>query len=626
MLAFATRVLRPMIQSRLRAKSRRLSGGHVWIGCIFTLIQSTILAASFSVREDPSGWNLVDPSGRPFFSRGVCVVTPGDRPEMFDPENPSYAAWRHYPDTATWARTTSERLTSWGFTTLGAWSDTTSLSGIDASQLLLTPVLHLGSTVGAPWWDMWDKGLLSRMDRVARDQILPLKNHPRVIGYYSDNELGWWNATLWKMTLEQSPRSGQRRRLIQLLRDTYHQDWNQLLADFEPENAENWRGLERGGMLYLRPGGQGFRVQRQFLSLLARRYYQLVHQLIRKYHPGALVLGDRYQSFYYPEVVEAATPWVDVISCNLNASWSDGSFLRCQLDTLNALSRKPVLVSEYYCAAEENRSGNRNNHGIFPTAPSQSIRSLGASNTLVRLARTPYVVGADWFQYFDQPRHGRSDGENYNFGLVDTQDRPYDELTRVFRAIDADSLRKAPAPDRPDASRGVPRAPADPFAEFTPKHALEGWDRELGYVPPSSKNPLADLYICWNPKAVYLGLYALDITEDAFYRDKRIPKSDRALWTIRISGSHAVHARIGAGREPIPSDPNLQMRNLSGVNLSVRNIAAIELPAARWGRDHFKAGDHIELDVTFSSHLKAYNIEWKGSFVLNDSRPNGQTY
>src|SRR4030095_15084509 len=48
------------------------------------------------------------------------------------------------------------------------------------------PVLHMGSTAGAPWWDMWDPKIVDRMDQVAREQILPLRDDPRLIGYYSD--------------------------------------------------------------------------------------------------------------------------------------------------------------------------------------------------------------------------------------------------------------------------------------------------------------------------------------------------------------------------------------------------------------------------------------------------------
>ena len=59
-------------------------------------------------------------------------------------------------------------------------------------------------------------------------------------------------------------------------------------------------------MAYPRPGGRGIKVMRQFLGLVAERYYQVMHDLIRRYDSRALILGDRYQSYYYPEVARAA--------------------------------------------------------------------------------------------------------------------------------------------------------------------------------------------------------------------------------------------------------------------------------------------------------------------------------
>lgn len=122
------------------------------------------------------------------------------------------------------------------------------------------------------------------------------------------------------MALEQSAESGQRQRLVKLLRETYGESWDKLLIDFEAEFCHNFEGLGQRGQLWLRPGGNGVKVMRQFLRLVAARYYQLVHDIIRKYDLRALILGDRYQSFYYPEVAEAAAPYVDAISSNLNAS------------------------------------------------------------------------------------------------------------------------------------------------------------------------------------------------------------------------------------------------------------------------------------------------------------------
>jgi hypothetical protein len=543
-------------------------------------------------------------------------VTQGASRQDFDPENPGYAAWQHYPDAGSWADATCRRLKSWGFTTVGAWSDHRTLTQSKELTLWLTPVLHIGSTAGAPWWDMWDPKVIRRMEDVAREQILAVRDDPRLLGYYTDNELGWWNATLFKMTLEQAPSSGQRKRLVQLLRDAYGNDWSKLLQDFEPENAASWRELERRGMLFVRPGGDGIRLMRRFLGMLAERYYQLVRQIIRKYDQRALILGDRYQSFYYPEVARACAPYVDAVSSNLNASWNDGTFLRCYLDTLHALTGKPIIVSEFYLAATENRSGNKNSRGVFPVVATQQERADGLRNTLQNLVQIPYVLGADWFQYHDEPRHGRGDGENFNFGLVDIGDRPYAEVTSATAALDWTRLKARPVPQKLDASGGVPPAPEDPMGQFEPMRALKHWDRQRGFVKPASEFPLADLYVCWSPQAVYLGLYSLDIIEDAYYRSRSVPKNDRPLWIVEANGSTPVRARLGAGREPIVSDAEVRVENLSGLNLNVRNVAIMVLPAPRLGKERLKAGDTLELSSTLHSHGRAYRVEWQGRFTL----------
>jgi hypothetical protein len=572
---------------------------------------------AFAVHNEDGRWSLVSPDGRPFFSLGVCVFTQGTGKEQFDRENPGYAAWQHYPTPLAWADDSLRRVKSWGFTTVGGWADFKTLRGSKEQTLALTPVLHIGSTAGAPWWDMWDAKNIARMEEVARGEILALRDDPRVIGYYSDNELGWWNATLWKMTLEQVPSSGQRKRLIRLLRETYANDWNALLKDFTAEKAESWRQLERGGMVFVKPGGDGVRVMRRFLGLLADRYYALMRQTIRKFDARGLYLGDRYQSFYYPEVAEAAARHVDVVSCNLNAAWNDGTFPRFQLDTLHALTKKPILVSEFYVAARENRSGNRNDHGVYPVVATQAERAVAARTTLEGLARLPYVVGADWFQFFDEPKHGREDGENFNFGLVDIRNQPYAELTAMFAAFDAKQIRASARP-RANATMGVPPAPADPFAEFAPTRALKHWDRERGFVPAATAAPLADLYVAWRTNAVCLGLYALDIVEDAYYRGASVPKQDRALWTVQVNGGETIRARLGAGREALVNSERVRLESISGLNLNVRNVAALEVPVELFGKAALKSGDEIDLAVSLVTHGRAYTMEWRGRFTLRE--------
>ena len=572
--------------------------------------------AGFTIQQQGETAWLVRPNGERFFSLGVCCVSQGPSLKEFDSANPAYAAWQHYADSNLWANATLKRFKTWGFTTVGGWSDFQALKNCREDAVAFAPVLHIGSTAGAPWWDMWDSKITDRMDSVAHEQILALRDDPRLLGYYSDNEMGWWNGILFKMTLEQAATSGQRRRLIELLRQTYHSDWSELLRDFDPApGVADWETLDQHGLLFLRPGGNGIRVERRFLELLADRYYSLVHDIIRKYDRRALILGDRYQSFYYPEVARASARYVDAVSSNLNAHWNDGSFARFYLETLHRLSGKPVIIGEFYMCARDNRSGNKNDRGVYPLVATQKERAAGFRTTLQQLLNIPYLVGADWFQYYDQPTHGRFDGENFNFGLVDIHDRPYEPLTTTASVLNLQHLKKQPRMTRSDASHGVPPAPRNPTEQFQPNLALKHWDRERGFVQPTSEFPMADLYICWKKEAVYLGLYAEDVTEDELYRDKVIRANDRAEWVVSLDGS-SIRSRIGAGLEPVVSEPGIRLVNISGINGNFRNIACMELPAKLFRKDRLKAGDVIEFTSNFFSHRRAYRSEWKGPFTL----------
>jgi hypothetical protein len=565
--------------------------------------------------SDALGAWFEPPDGRRFFSVGVCCIAAGQRPEITDPENPAYSALSIHPNLKVWAAITSARLRNWKFTTIGGWSDLDALAAVDGPQAYVTPVLGVGAAAGAPWWDMWDEENVHRMEEAARKAVTSMPPSAKVLGYYSDNELGWWNAALWKATLEQAPSSGQRRWLVGLVREAYSGSWEALRQDFEPEHASGFESLDRGGMLYLHPGGRGVVVMRRFLELLADRYYGLMREILGRAAPGVLYLGDRYPSFYYPEVARAAGRHVDALSSNLNAHWNDGTFLRCYFDTLHSLSGRPIVVSEFYAAASENRSGNRNDYGVYPVSRTQRERALVAGRTLRELARLPWVIGADWFQFADEPMHGRDDGENFNFGLVDHRDRPYEAVTTVFARFDPQAeraRREVPGP----TSFVAPRAPKDPFGDFRPPIALMRWDRESGFLKARTPDPMADLYVCWSNQALYLGLYSMDIVEPAYYRNAFVPKVDRPYWVATLNGREIFHARIGAGREPLISDSRVRIANSSGTGGNVSDIAAVEIPATLLGANHLRAGDRVTLVTTLISHAGAARTEWSAEFTL----------
>ena len=563
-------------------------------------------------------WAYVAPDGRRFFSLGVCCVMRGADAETYSPKNPEYAAHLYYRWPEEWAADTLTRLIRWGFTTVGGWSDYQYLTDPAQPGLPITPVLHVGSTAGIPWLDMWDPAVLQRVDETARTAVEAVRSSPLVLGYYADNELGWWTAVLFRMTLEMPPESIQRRKTVSLIKRIYRGSWDRLLRDFDPDGADSFAEFERRGILYLRPGGNGARLQRRIAGFLADRYYQVTSAAIRKYDPHRLLLGDRYQSFYIPEVARAAGRHLDVMSTNLNAHWIDGSYAPYYTRTLHSLTAKPVQIGEFYMCAAENRSGNRNSSAAFPVVPTQKERAKGFRTTVRQLVGEPYIVGADWFQYFDEPTKGRSDGEDYNMGLVDIHNVPYAEITEAAASLDLARLRQSSnAAASAGSPRGVPRAPEKPLDRFEGQHAIVRWNREGGRIPPVTRHPVADLYACWDASNLYLAIHAMGFLEAQAYRDAVIPECDRSLWTISF-GSRRQTARIrfGGGRPAACDDPDVRALSTDDAESDVRAVVAAVIPAKSLHCGKLEAGMKVALDAVLDTAGRCDRVRWKAALEL----------
>jgi hypothetical protein len=79
---------------------------------------------AFSIQKSGRASWLVNPDGRRFFSLGVCCVDQGTAREKYHPEKPGYAAWQYYGSSNEWAGETLQRLSAWGFTTVGGGATT----------------------------------------------------------------------------------------------------------------------------------------------------------------------------------------------------------------------------------------------------------------------------------------------------------------------------------------------------------------------------------------------------------------------------------------------------------------------------------------------------------------------
>jgi hypothetical protein len=454
---------------------------------------------------------LVTPCGERFFSVGVNALE-GGYPKRFLDGRIAYHWGTFYPDLEAWAQIARQRLLDWGFNTAGGWS---------LHPLMFpsptTPYLELGRSSRFHWYDPLHPSTAERMRALARRLVAPYKGNPYRIGYFTDNEVGWWNGALFIYYLQQPATNHTKQRLLALLRDHYGDDWGRFTRDFvPPPGIASFQHLlhNKGSSPQLRPGGEGIRVIRQWTGVIAGHYYRLAHDAIREADPDALILGDRLPIYYDPVAVRAMVPYVDVISTNYNVDSSDGWIARYFFDGLRQLAPdKPVLISEWFFAADENRSGNRNK-GHLMTVHTQAERARGAMVAAERFAREPQIVGMHWFQYYDHPKGGRDDGEDYNFGLVDIHDRPYEELVDAFSRINprlADTHQQSrPAPiHSPDAPHQIPSAVID-----ARDRSLAEWPKEQALVAPlvapKPEIVFGDLYAAWDPGGLHLAAIAMD--------------------------------------------------------------------------------------------------------------------
>ena len=295
---------------------------------------------------------LVTPCGDRFLSLGVNVVDGGGHHD-----SPGYAWVRHYPDLFAFWAATRERLTAWGFNTLGAYSG--------PAQVLKLPVtldLRLGQVAGFHWIDPFHPGMGDAMKAWAEYLVGPYRGNPLRIGYFSDNEIGWWNGTLYSFFIQKPPDNHTKRRLVSLLREHYGGDWRRFADDFVADGLGSFDELLRsqGRVPTLRPGGQGIQAVRRWTAQVAGHYYRLVHDALRAADPDALILGDRLPIYYDPVAVKAMRRYVDVVSVNYDVDSPDGWIGHYFFDGIRRLADKPVLISEWFFSAPENRSGNRN--------------------------------------------------------------------------------------------------------------------------------------------------------------------------------------------------------------------------------------------------------------------------
>lgn len=308
---------------------------------------------------------------------------------------------------------------------------------------------------------------------VARRHMAPHKDDPWVLGYFSDNELAWWGD--WGDNHDTG--------MYDAVKSLPPDHTGRLaLESFTAQHRDEWDETK---------------LKREFLRLVAEKYFEGTVGAIREVDPNHMVFGCRFAGFASvpDEVWEVAGRYLDIVSLNCYA-WADLDRnqvldtpskrvpLVDRLARIHKLSGKPLILTEWsYVAVDSGVPCTWGDGQVFKT---QAQRARAAALYARTVVAQPYVAGYCYFMWADQPPGGVSSTflENSNFGLVNHDGVPYEEITAALRRIQSDPGRwhRAAAPK-----------PREVEFERMPRSAAEFWKNAMR-TPGTGKGPELDVH------------------------------------------------------------------------------------------------------------------------------------
>lgn len=395
----------------------------------------------FALQKEGEKYWLADPEGCAFFSAGPdCVGVGGDcniggiaplcgeLPEGGELHKGAYS-WakanfvRAFGENwyEAWCRITLRRFREWGANTVACWSDP---GFVEYAGLPYVQILHgfpkAQKYIFRDFPDVFDPEYAADSSRWAR-QLESRREDRFMIGYFMSNEPNWAfvdKLNIARMTLESREEYFSKSFLLRKLKEKYG-DISALNAAWET-NYSRFRDMC--------PGVDKFNAAAEADTMalseeMVREFIRVPALALKKVDPNHLNLGMRYAWLSSPALA-AGKEFMDVFSfnCYRHDPWDS-------IEKMVEMVEMPVMIGEFHFGALDR---GLDATGIQAVA-SQADRAKAYRRYMHRCAAHPMCLGAHYFQLTDQPYLGRFDGENYQIGLVDVCDRPYEEMEREMK-------------------------------------------------------------------------------------------------------------------------------------------------------------------------------------------------
>ncbi len=405
----------------------------------------------FRTHHDGRRWWLVDPDGYAFISNGVDCIGPNASGVVENQED--LFAWLPERDDELFGRAVSGRggaamvdfyrtnlirvfgadwLGRWTtitqglmkhmkFNTVGNWS---SIEFAKSAKLpYVLPLRGFPSTeinLFRDFPDVFSEEYKNACVTFAA-QLEPYKNDPYLIGYFLRNEpqwaFGFHNLAFEMFATIQS--SATKSAFVDWIAYRYRND-------LQAFNAVWGLGLDRFGELEQKtfreiPSETAGKDFYAFTELMVEEYVGRPCDEVEKIDPNHLNLGMRY-AWISSDLLYKAGERFDVFSIN-----GYGNPGPPKTEEISRRSGKPVMIGEFHFGSTDRGLPATGIQGALNQVERGKAYRYYVEQGYVR----PELIGIHYFQWIDQPVFGRFDGENYNIGIVDICNRPYEEFTRA---------------------------------------------------------------------------------------------------------------------------------------------------------------------------------------------------
>jgi hypothetical protein len=111
-----------------------------------------------------------------------------------------------------------------------------------------------------------------------------------------------------------------------------------------------------------------------------------------------------------------------------------------RVEQVGEVTGKPVLITEWFY--RRRRPGVSTFPPFLPEVADGAAQAMAYGAYMDGVLGLPFVVGAHWFQWMDQPVEGRADGENQLIGFVDIDDNLNQPLADEVARVNAEIIER----------------------------------------------------------------------------------------------------------------------------------------------------------------------------------------